>query len=165
MAYGWYLARPDRSVGRAARLPRVSKRDELVGLWDSGPYAYGVMESSELALLPDGTGWSTWSNVGGGMELIRLAWRRLDTAVISIKEIELTSGTWQPDRPNTIISAARPMRIDKQIRLRYELVRETPPLASTPMLAIKLDRPFRFAYAYALARPDVAGTDMPAVVS
>ena len=123
------------------------------------------MESSELALLPDGTGWSTWSNVGGGMELIRLVWRRLDTAVISIKEIELTSGTWQPDRPNTIISDRRPLPVDKQIRLRYELVRETPPLASTPMQASKLDRPFMFAHAYALARPDVAAPDMPAVVS
>jgi hypothetical protein len=27
--------------------------DELVGLWDSGPFAYGSMESSELALLSD----------------------------------------------------------------------------------------------------------------
>lgn len=143
----------------------MSKRDELLGLWDSGPYAYGVMESSELALLADGTGWSTWSNVGGGMELIRLAWRRLDTAVISITEIELTSGTWQPDRPNTLISDRRPRPVGKQIRLRYELVRETPPLASAPMQAIKLDRPFMFAHAYGLTRPDVAATDMPAVVS
>jgi hypothetical protein len=44
----------------------MRRPDELVGLWDSG-YAYGVMESSQLALLPDGTGWSTWSNVAGGM--------------------------------------------------------------------------------------------------
>lgn len=143
----------------------MSKRDELVGLWDSGPYAYGVMESGQLALLPNGTGWSTWSNAAGGMELIRLAWRRLDTAAISIKEIELTSGTWEPDRPNCIITDRPPLPLDDEIRLRYELVRETPPLASTPVQAIKLDRPFMFANAYALARPHVAATDMPAVVS
>ena len=125
------------------------------------------MESSELALLPDGTGWSTWSNVGGGMELIRLAWRRLDTAVISIKEIEPAAppAPGSPTGPTPSSAIARPLPVDKQIRLRYELVRETPPLASTPMQAIKLDRPFMFAHAYALARPDVAATAMPAVVS
>jgi hypothetical protein len=33
------------------------------------------------------------------------------------------------------------------------------------MLAIRLDRPFMFAHAYALARSDVVPTDLPAVVS
>jgi hypothetical protein len=143
----------------------VTDLDELVGLWDSGPYAYGSMESAELALLPDRTGWSTWSSFGGGMELIRLRWRRLGTAVISIREIELTSGTWEPGRPDCIISDQPPRPLDEETRLRYELVRETPPLASAPMKSIKLDRPFMFAYAYALTRPDVVAADMPAVVS
>jgi len=143
----------------------VRRPDELVGLWDSGPYAYGVMESSELALLPDGTGWSTWSNVAGGMELIRLTWRRLGAAVIRIREIDLTSGSWEPDRRNCIITGQPSSPLNEEILLRYELVRETPPLASAPMLAIKFDRPFMFADAYALARSDVVPTDLPAVVS
>ena len=143
----------------------MTKPDELVGLCDSGPYAYGSMESSELALLPDGAGWSTWSSFGGGMSLIRLVWRRLGSAVISIRKVELTSGTWEPGRPNCIITDQPARPLDVQTRLRYEPVRETPPLASTPMKAIKLDRQFMFAYAYALIRPDVVGTDMPAVLS
>ena len=137
----------------------------MVGLWDSGPYAYGVMESSELALLPDGTGWSTWSNVAGGMELIRLAWRRLGPAVIRIREIDLTSGSWEPDRRNCIITGQPSRPLNEEILLRYELVRETPPLVSDPMQAIKFDRPFMFAEEYALARSHVVPADMPAVVS
>jgi hypothetical protein len=142
----------------------VGRPDELVGLWDSGPYAYGVMESSELALLPDGTGWSTWSNVAGGMELIRLVWHRLGRAAIYIREIELTSGSWEPDRKGCIITDQPSRPLSEEIRLRYELVRETPPLASDPMQAIKLDRPFMFADAYALVRRDVVPTDMPTAV-
>jgi hypothetical protein len=50
----------------------VSDDEDLVGLWDSTPFDYGVMESSQLGLLADGTGWGVWSNFGGGMELTLL---------------------------------------------------------------------------------------------
>jgi hypothetical protein len=43
----------------------------LVGLWDSGPYDYGAMESSWLGFLPDGRGWSGWESASGGMEMTR----------------------------------------------------------------------------------------------
>jgi hypothetical protein len=62
----------------------VSDDEDLVGLWDSTPFDYGVMESSQLGLLADGTGWGVWSNVGGGMELTLLTWRRRHMGVLEI---------------------------------------------------------------------------------
>jgi hypothetical protein len=43
-----------------------SDDDDLVGLWDSAPFDYGVMESSQLGLLADGTGRGVRSTFGGG---------------------------------------------------------------------------------------------------
>ena len=32
--------------------------EEMIGLWDSAPFDFGATESTRLALLPDGTGWT-----------------------------------------------------------------------------------------------------------
>ncbi|MFD7653142.1 hypothetical protein ACFV4N_04080 [Actinosynnema sp. NPDC059797] len=46
---------------------------ELVGFRESAPYDCGVVESTDLALLPDGPGWSARENAGG-LGVRRLTW-------------------------------------------------------------------------------------------
>jgi hypothetical protein len=52
---------------------RMDLDDLLVGRWSSLPLSYGVMEASELGLLPDGRGWSSWFNVGA-LCVTRFGW-------------------------------------------------------------------------------------------
>src|SRR5690606_22906816 len=72
------------TVDSHGTLPSVADPDELIGLWDSAPYAYGSIESSTLALLSDGTGWATWESVAGARELVLLAWSRNGTDSFSL---------------------------------------------------------------------------------
>lgn len=70
----------------------VDRDEDLIGLWDSSPFDYGVMESSQLGLLAAGTGWGVWSTFGGGVEVTLLKWRRLHIGVLEILRKELVSG-------------------------------------------------------------------------
>jgi hypothetical protein len=142
----------------------VSDDDDLVGLWDSAPFDYGAMESSQLGLLADGTGWGLWSNLGGGMELTLLTWRRPGNAVLEVVEKELVSGRWEPRRPGQILSTGRRTSLDTRSRYRYTIVRERPPLGDEPVRALRLDRPLQFVTDYAFVRHAVGPADMPAIV-
>jgi hypothetical protein len=145
-------------------LPPVTDPDELVGLWDSALYGYGAMESSTLAILPDGTGWATWENAAGGSELVLVTWARNGANDFSITELQLISGVWRSGQQNKIFHTDPPSITAGVTRLRYELVQETPPLASELMSALKLDRPFMFSQAYALSRRAVTREDQPIAI-
>ena len=137
--------------------------DELVGLWHSAPYEYGAMESSELALLSDGTGWGTVANAAGGISLTLLTWRRLGADVIAIKETKVISGTWEAGQPDHLLPDGPPMSLEEVTRVRYELVHETPPLATSPTKAVRFDPALMFAGSYAFIRSGVTLADLPTI--
>ena len=137
--------------------------DELIGLWDSGPYDYGSMESSRLALLPDGSGWTEWANAGQGMSLALLRWERLDAGQFSLTATHRFSGRWDPERPGVIVCPGPPRLLRDETRFRYELRQETPPLGNEPVESLRLDRPLEFAQEFALVQRDVTETDRPVV--
>lgn len=137
--------------------------DELVGLWHSAPYDYGSMEASELALLSDGTGWGTVANAAGGISLTLLTWRRLGADVLELRETAVISGTWQVDRPDQLRADEPPVPLDEVTRVRYELVHETPPLATSPTKAVRFDSPLLFAHSYAFIRSGITVADRPTV--
>ena len=139
----------------------VTEDDELVGLWDDSAYGYGAMESSTLALLPDGTGWGTWENAAGGAELVDLTWSRIGPDVFSVHELQIVSGCWDPERPGTILYEDAPSALADVTQVRYELVDEAPFMASEPVLVLRLDQPLMFARAYALSRRVVTPEDRP----
>jgi hypothetical protein len=142
----------------------VSDDEDLVGLWDSTPFDYGVMESSQLGLLADGTGWGVWSNFGGGMELTLLTWRRPHMGVLEILSKELVSGRWEAGRSEQIVSTEPPRLLNTSSRYRYELIREHPPLGDQPVRTLKLDRTLQFTTEYAFVRHAISQADVPTIV-
>lgn len=138
--------------------------DELVGLWDSAPYDYGAMESSELALLADATGWGTWMSASGAMSVVALRWRRLDPTTIVVTELELTSGSWDPDRRDVILREEPSTALEDITTVRYELVMEIPPLMSAVKRTLKLRPSLMFATTFAYVRANISEADRPRIV-
>jgi hypothetical protein len=74
--------------------------EDLIGLWDSAPFEYGVMEATRLALLPDGRGWTELANAGGTPQIRRLAWDVPRPDVIELRyalEIDVATAAQKPD--------------------------------------------------------------------
>ncbi|MEU4161868.1 hypothetical protein [Actinoplanes sp. NPDC026670] len=139
--------------------------DEVVGHWDHGPFAYGSMETTELVLLPDGTGWGLWAGVAGGQDLVVFEWRRLGPDRLSITETLLASGTWDSARPGQVICAEPPQPATGRQEFRYELTTEVPPLGNDPVAALTLDPAFLFAHQFALVSRDATAAGRPKVVT
>jgi len=137
---------------------------ELVGLWDSGPFDYGAMESSRIGLRADGTGWGEWSSFGGGMELIVFTWRSPDAGVLELTEHELHSGRWTARHPGRLLTDRPPMHRRTTTRYGYTLTEERPPLGEDPVDTLRLDREFLFTTEYALAQRVIRRADAPVVV-
>ncbi|MEV7886622.1 DUF6985 domain-containing protein [Streptomyces sp. NPDC002817] len=70
---------------RDATNPRTGLDEALLGHWDSSPFEYGVMESSEFELRADGTGWSLLANLAGEY-VTRLSWRCPEAGVLELRD-------------------------------------------------------------------------------
>ena len=130
--------------------------DDLIGLWDSAPFDYGSMESSKLALLPDGTGWGEWANAAGGMELILLDWRLAEDGTLEITGRELFSGRWESSHPGHLVHAKPPLLVGTTDQYRYQLV-------ESPSRSLKLAEPLLFTDEYAFVRREITVADRPSV--
>lgn len=74
--------------------------EDLIGLWDSAPFEYGVMEATRLALLPDGRGWTEMANAGGMLQVRRLTWDVPRQDVIELRyalAIDVAAAEQEPD--------------------------------------------------------------------
>lgn len=114
--------------------------DELIGLWDSAPFEYGVMEATMLALLPDGRGWSELANVAGTLQVRRLTWDVSWPGVIELRftvAIDVAAGDHEPD--------------SEFIRARY----------SVSEAELRLSEPVEDARQFALKKRDVGVADDP----
>lgn len=65
----------------------VAMTDPLVALWQSLPRDAGVMETTELAFLADGMGWTEWTTAAGGVEITGFRWRTTGADSVEILEI------------------------------------------------------------------------------
>lgn len=121
--------------------------DELVGVWDSGPFDAGAMESSRLVLRADGSGWAVWDSAGGGMELTWLSWSRTAADRFRITGQRLISGTWEPGRPDGIVAEGEPADLDDE-EFRYGIAE------AGSVRALVLGSPFGFAERFGYAGRD-----------
>ncbi|MFB9546121.1 hypothetical protein [Micromonospora sagamiensis] len=135
-------------------------RDEnLVGLWDTRPYDYGVMESSWLCLRPDGTGWSAWAVAGGEGSVSHLTWSRPGDDEIEIRYTWTAAGSWLPGEPPALVEIDEEWPDDTLLRTRYAVRLDTPPLAEAPMTTLHLTDAVESACQFALSTRNVDHTD------
>lgn len=137
--------------------------NDLVALWDSGPYDYGATESHTLAYLPDGTGWGTWANAAGGFELVTLVWSAPGPGLVTITELQAGSGTWDRARPGVLLDPEPPEDLSNETRYRYRVAEEFPPLGAGPTITLRLGGEGMFVGPYAQTRREVTVADRPAV--
>ncbi|WP_405649263.1 hypothetical protein [Streptomyces sp. NBC_00019] len=78
------VASARRVAEQDAASPRTGLDEALFGHWDSSPFAYGVMETSEFELRADGTGWSLLAHPAGEY-VTRLTWRCPDAGVLELR--------------------------------------------------------------------------------
>ncbi|MFG3253175.1 hypothetical protein [Streptomyces sp. NPDC048172] len=75
--------------------PRGADRDPaLLGHWSSAPYDGGAMESSDLAFLPDGRGWSVLASASGSLCVTRFGWSCPAPGVLELRERWYADGDW-----------------------------------------------------------------------
>lgn len=129
----------------------------LVGHWLSGPFEVGVMEDSELGLLPDGRGWSALATSSGALEVTRLRWSRPYPGELVLREEWSLTGTWTVDEG--FAPAGLPEPSNGVLRTSYVLGRE-PAVSGGLRHALRLARPVEFCELFALsARPVVPSLD------
>lgn len=120
----------------------------LVGFWLSGPFEVGVMEDSEIGLLPDGRGWSALANFGGGLEVTRFRWHCPRTGELELREEWSLTGTWSAD--GGFASAGSPEPSGLVLRTGFDLPRE-PDASGEFRTTLRLVKPYAFCARYALS--------------
>ncbi|MBL1096104.1 hypothetical protein [Streptomyces coffeae] len=134
--------------------------DGLVGRWNSAPFDYGAMESSELGFLPDGRGWSVFASVSGELSVTRFRWRCPAPGRLVLREEWLTSGVWAPGEEDwSFASVDSGGPVDGTTDTAYTLGPETPPGAGrTPLWAVRFEEAVEFSHFFAReegpVRPD-----------
>ncbi|WP_405430849.1 hypothetical protein [Micromonospora sp. NBC_00617] len=131
-------------------------RDEdLVGLWDSGPYDYGAMETSSVCLRGDGTGWTAWANAVGGASLSNLTWSCPEEGAVEMRYTWTVSGSGSPGTPPVLVEIEEDGPDHTVVRTRYAVRIDTPPLGDGPVTSLHVDESVEFARRFALLTRDV----------
>ena len=134
---------------------------ELVGLWSSDPYDYGVMESTDLVLLADGAGWSALRNVAGVLQVRRLRWGSPSPGVLELAYSVCVSGTWRVEDGRELASVTESEADDERFRVQYTLKTDTTELRDGPFEALWLSEAVDFAAQFGLGRREVSAADDP----
>ncbi|MFF3855905.1 hypothetical protein [Micromonospora sp. NPDC002575] len=112
--------------------------EDLVGLWDSGPYDYGVMESSWVCLRADGTGWSAWANVGGA-SLSQLTWICPQEGKVELRYTWTALGPGFPGTPPALIEVDEEGPDDTLVRTCFAISLDTPPIGGPPVTTLHFE--------------------------
>ncbi|MDP9841597.1 hypothetical protein [Streptosporangium lutulentum] len=139
------------------------KAETLVGLWESGPYDYGTMETSWLGFLPDGRGWSGWASFGGGMEVARFRWRCPEPALMELRYEHSFFGAWQANgNPGFTFASLDGQEPDNEVVLTgFTIGPDTTVLAEESFTALHLEKAVQFCSTFALARREISIHDDP----
>ncbi|WP_067141366.1 hypothetical protein [Microtetraspora malaysiensis] len=161
MARYW---RDDQTLyGRRIDATLTGMYDEnLVGLWDSGPYDLGSMETSWLGFLPDGRGWSAWANLAGGMDIGRFRWRCPKPESVELHYEWQAAGGWQGTEDSLRFSSIDSQGSDDEVlNTGYTIRLDVTRAASEPFTALHLEKPVQFCSTYALIRRELSLEDDP----
>ncbi|MEO3798336.1 hypothetical protein ABGB14_49780 [Nonomuraea sp. B10E15] len=135
--------------------------ENLVGLWDSGPYDLGYMETSWLGFLPDGRGWSAWANAAGGIEVGRFRWHCPEPATLELRYEWQVSGGWQDPGDASRFGSIDSQEPDHEVLKTGYVVRPDVTF-SEPFTALHLEEDVNFCSAYGLKRRGLSLQDDPA---
>ena len=149
----------------------LGMRDEnLVGLWDTGPYDYGAMETSWVCLRRDGTGWTAVANVGG-VSVSQLTWGCPCDGEVELRYTWTAFGSYEwlsgvPGAPFTLVEIDEEGPYEELVRTRYSVSLDTPPLADSPVTALHLEESVEFSHRFALVtrEADHSGPAAPSTV-
>ncbi|MEU4399284.1 hypothetical protein [Micromonospora orduensis] len=134
-------------------------RDEnLVGLWDSGPYDYGSMESSWVCLRGDGTGWTAWANAAGGASISHLTWSCPEEGAVELRYTWTASGSGSPGTPPVLVEINEDGPDHTLVRTRFAVRIDTPPLGELPVTGLHLDESVEGSRRFALMDREVDPT-------
>ncbi|XIE79935.1 hypothetical protein AB6O49_21985 [Streptomyces sp. SBR177] len=136
----------------------------LVGHWHSGPFDVGAMETSDLAFLPDGRGWSEFSSASGELSVGRFHWSCPAPGVLELRYRLRVNGTWAPNPAGSEDSGGFGTVTDhgpdvEVIRTAYRIGPELPPYADAPVTALVLDQPVEFARYFERGRTEIAESE------
>lgn len=134
---------------------------ELVGLWSSDPYDYGVMESTDLALLADGSGWSAMRNVAGVLQVRRLRWDSPAPGVLELAYAICITGRWWMEGGEERAEVEESEADDERIRAQYGLKMDVTGIGGEPFAALWLSELVDFAGKFGLGRRSVSAADDP----
>ncbi|KXK60546.1 hypothetical protein AWW66_18320 [Micromonospora rosaria] len=126
----------------------------LVGLWDSSLYDYGVMESSWVCLRPDGTGWSAWANAGGAATS-RLRWSCPGDGEVELRYTWTAEGRFAPGAPPFLVDVDDEGPDDTVVRTRFRVGPDTPPLSASPVTCLHVEEGIEYCHQFALVTRDV----------
>ncbi|MEV6757690.1 hypothetical protein [Streptomyces sp. NPDC051214] len=130
----------------------------LVGHWSSLPFSYGVMEASELGLLGDGRGWSTWFTFDA-LCVTRLVWRCPEPGVVELRAQWMVEGTLADGPGPPAFSLVESItQVDDVTRHPFVIGPATPLPGADAVTALNFDEPVEFCSRYArmpgLIRPE-----------
>ncbi|WP_329127361.1 hypothetical protein [Streptomyces sp. NBC_01465] len=129
----------------------------LIGHWSSLPFAYGAMEASELGLLPDRRGWSTWFNFGA-LWVTRLSWACPEPGVVELHTKWIVEGT-----PRHGISPTASVEEMHGVTRHHYVVGPVVPMpGAEALLSISFEEPVEFSHRYARGRKEIRIEEDPA---
>ncbi|MEU1377824.1 hypothetical protein ABZ442_29860 [Streptomyces triculaminicus] len=134
--------------------------DALIGHWTSAPFDYGVMEGSDLAFLPDGRGWSVFSNLGG-MSVTRFRWHCPAPGRLEIREEWSASGEWEASTGGFSSVDGQGPRQSVTVTGYTIGQEETAVGEPVPVTAVCFDEPVEFITLYARGARDIAPAQDP----
>ncbi|MEU0645988.1 hypothetical protein [Streptomyces umbrinus] len=128
---------------------RMNVDDLLVGHWSSVPFSYGVMEASELGLLADGRGWSSWFNAGA-LCVTRLSWTCPEPGVVELHAKWTVEGAPREDAGSPTFSSTQPAEpVDEVTRHHYVVGLAVPMPGEEAVMSVSFEEPVEFCHQYA----------------
>lgn len=133
----------------------------LVGHWSSLPFSYGVMEASELGLLSDGRGWSSWFNFEA-LCVTRLLWRCPEPGVVELHAQWMVMGTLADDPgPPAFSLVESTAQMDDLTRHPFVIGPATPPPGGDVVTALDFEEPVEFCCQFAKRSRQIRPEDDP----
>ena len=140
---------------------RMDLDDLLIGHWSSLPFSYGVMEASELGLLSNGRGWSSWFNVFG-LCVTRFSWGCPQPGVLELQAHWMVEGTpSQSAGSPTFSSMGSPERWDEVTRHHYRIGPAVPLPGAEALMAVSFEEPVEFCFQYARGSTQIRAEEDP----
>jgi hypothetical protein len=136
---------------------------QLVGHWASTPFDVGAMESSEIAFLPDGSGWSVLASASGGLDVTGFRWHCPEPGRLELREYRLTSGTWERDTaPWCFAEVDTDEGCHDVVGSSYRIGPQDAPYGGEPIEGIAFDEAVAFSRLYARGERGVRPDQNPA---